>query len=61
MFSKAFLFLKEARQELARVNWPTPRETMRLTVVVVVISLLFAAFLGALDFLFVGILSKYLL
>ena len=61
MLSKVVLFFKEARQELARVNWPTPRETARLTAVVIGLSLAVAIFLGAIDFLFVQLLTQYLL
>jgi preprotein translocase subunit SecE len=54
-------FLSEARVELARVNWPSQKEVIRYTVLVVVISLSVAFFLGALDFLFSFLVDKYLL
>lgn len=38
--------------ELRKVTWPTRQETMNLTVVVIVISLLFGLVLGAADFAF---------
>ena len=49
---KVKLFLQETRQEFKRVNWPTAKETDRLTVIVVAMSLLMAAFLGVFDFIF---------
>ena len=61
MFNKLISFFQEARQELARVNWPTRQETIRLTATVVGISLLFAVFLGALDFAFADLLKLILL
>ncbi|MEK7479177.1 MAG: preprotein translocase subunit SecE [Patescibacteria group bacterium] len=55
---KAGEFLKESRQELGKVNWPTKAETIRLTAFVIVFSLFMAAFLGALDMLFIRILEQ---
>ena len=46
------LYLKELRREFQRINWPTRGEALRLSLVVIVISLLVAAFLGSLDFVF---------
>ena len=43
-------FIKEARAELTKVVWPTRRETIRITIAVVVLSLTVAAFLGAIDY-----------
>lgn len=59
---KAILtFLQEAKVELSRVNWPSQQEIMRYTVLVIVISITVALFLGALDFLFSLLVEKYLL
>ena len=52
MFAKLMSFLQESKEELRRVNWPSREETVRLTLVVILISLLVALFLGALDFIF---------
>jgi preprotein translocase subunit SecE len=43
-------FIKEARAELTKVVWPTRRETIRITIAVVILSLVVAAFLGGVDF-----------
>lgn len=37
-------------EELRRVTWPTKEQTARLTVIVVVFSLLVAVFLGVVDY-----------
>jgi len=42
-------FIKEVQQELKKVTWPTREETIKLTGVVIVISLLVAFFIGGLD------------
>ena len=52
MIQKISLYIQEARREFKRVNWPTPKQTLRLTLVVVVMSLLVAAFLGVFDLIF---------
>ena len=43
-------FLKEAKAELTKVVWPTRKETLRITVGVVLLSLSVAIFLGAVDY-----------
>ncbi|MEJ0021139.1 MAG: preprotein translocase subunit SecE [Candidatus Doudnabacteria bacterium] len=43
-------FLKEARVELTKVVWPSRKETIRITIAVVLLSLAVAAFLGAVDY-----------
>lgn len=50
-------FLKEVRTELKKVTWPTRQETIKLTLVVVTVSLAMGLFVGGLDILFVN-LSK---
>lgn len=43
-------FIKEARNELMKVVWPTRQETIRMTLGVIIICLVVAAILGAADF-----------
>ena len=47
-----FEYLSASRAELAKVAWPSRRQTARLTLVVIVFSLVFAVIIGALDYLF---------
>ncbi len=61
MDGKVKNFIDEARQEFKRVNWPTRAETMRMTGMVIGISVAVALFLGALDFLFVSLLTRFVL
>mgnify|MGYP001585906833 CR=1 len=58
MFGKFKLFIGELRQEFKRINWPGRKETVKMSLTVIVISLLVAAFLGALDFLFVSVIER---
>ena len=43
-------YFYEAKEELEKVTWPTRRETLVSTVIVIGVSVGTAAFLGALDF-----------
>ena len=54
-------FLKDVKLELSRVNWPTKQQTIKHTIAVIVLSLVVAAFLGGLDFVFTWILNKFVL
>ncbi|MBU1083151.1 preprotein translocase subunit SecE [Patescibacteria group bacterium] len=46
---KIVKFVKEALQELSKVTWPTRPTVIRLTIGVILVSLLFAAFIGLAD------------
>lgn len=50
-------FLKESRNEFGHVVWPTKNATLRLTLVVIVISVIIGAFVGGLDFIFTSIMD----
>jgi preprotein translocase subunit SecE len=50
-------FIRESIGELKKVNWPTRNETIKLTVVVVTISLIVGGFIGGIDLLFLRISS----
>jgi preprotein translocase subunit SecE len=50
-------YLKAAKTELRKVTWPTRKDTIKFTFIVIGISLFVAAFLGGLDFLFSWLLS----
>ena len=58
---KVTRFLKEVRHELAKVTCPTKGQVIQYTVVVVVISLAVAVFLGVLDIVFEWLLNKFLI
>ena len=50
MFEKFKLFLKEVKAELKKVVWPTRKDTIASTTVVVILVLIIALFLGLVDF-----------
>ncbi len=43
-------YIRESREELGRVAWPSRKTVIRDTLVVVGISVIMAVFFGALDF-----------
>lgn len=43
-------FLKDAKMELKKVTWPTPKQTLASTAVVIVLVLIVSLILGIIDF-----------
>ena len=54
-------FLREAKAELLKVNWPTQKQIIEFTIAVLIISFITAVFLGSLDMLFSRIVETYFL
>ncbi|MDP2684823.1 MAG: preprotein translocase subunit SecE [bacterium] len=50
MFQKIFSYIKESKDELKKVIWPSRKETIKYTLLVIGISIVTAIFLGAIDF-----------
>jgi len=53
-------FLREAYRELKRVNWPTRKQALRLTLVVLSISILVGLYVGLLDLSFTKLMTLIL-
>lgn len=53
-------FIKETRQELNKVTWPTRDEVWQATLVVIITTVIMAAFIGTVDF-FLSSLMRILL
>jgi preprotein translocase subunit SecE len=47
---RAIGFLGEVWTELKKVHWPTRKETYAATAVVIIVTIVVAAFLGVVDF-----------
>jgi preprotein translocase subunit SecE len=45
-------FIRDVRSELRKVAWPSQRETVNLTAVVIALSVAVGLFLGGTDFVF---------
>jgi preprotein translocase subunit SecE len=50
IFSKSAQFLREVKVELKKVTWPSRKQTLGSTVVVIVLVMLISLFLGVVDF-----------
>lgn len=53
-------FIKEAKAELAKVVWPTKQEVLKVTISVVILCVLMAAFLGLVDFGLLTLIEKFI-
>ena len=51
---KLIQYLKDSRAELAHVSWPTQKQAVTYTIVVVVMSVAVSLFLGLADYIFTG-------
>jgi len=57
---KIVQFVKEAKIELKKVKWPTRKELIDSTKVVLATSFLLAAFIGGIDFLLSQLINSLL-
>lgn len=60
-FLKIVSFLKDVKLELKKVNWPTRKETVKYTLIVIGASAAVAIFLGGLDSIFSFLLDKFII
>ena len=50
--SRFIQYLKDAKEELKKVSWPTKKDTIKGTWTVIIFTLIVSAFLGVLDYFF---------
>ena len=50
IIEKIKLFLAGSKVELKKVTWPTPKQTLASTSVVIIVVLIVSSFLGIVDF-----------
>lgn len=58
-WTKAIRFLREVRSEMERVTWPTKDQTVRLTTLVIALTLAVGLYIGALDTVFTKLASTF--
>jgi preprotein translocase subunit SecE len=56
--NKVISYLKEVGLQMKKINWPTVREALRYTLIVIFISVVLAIFLGGIDFGLTALLNK---
>lgn len=57
MFQKISNFIKEIKQEMAKVSWPSRAELKDSTVIVILISMFFAIYIYGLDKILTGVIK----
>ena len=55
-----FTYVKESKAELGKVVWPTPKATIRLTLVVIGVSVIVGAYVAGLDAIFTTITDNFI-
>ena len=58
MFSKLTNYLKDVKLEMRKVDWPTRKEWVRHTIMVIAVTLVVAVILSMFDLLFTGFLRN---
>lgn len=51
-------YLQDVKSELRHVKWPTRKNTMFFSLIVVALSIITAAYLGAFDFVFTEVIKS---
>lgn len=51
LMASPITFIQQTYDELKKVVWPTREELVRLTVIVIIISIIVGLYIGALDFI----------
>ena len=59
--SKLTQYIRDTRAEMQHVVWPTRKQATGFTILVVVISVLTAFFLGFFDYIFALVIEKFVI
>ena len=51
-------YIKEVKAETKNVKWPTKKQVINYTLIVIIVSVLLAFYIGGLDTLFAKLLGK---
>ncbi|NCS99246.1 preprotein translocase subunit SecE [Candidatus Parcubacteria bacterium] len=55
-----FDYIKDTKGEMKHVSWPTKKQTMTYTILIIVVSIAVAAYLGLFDEIFSNIINRLL-
>lgn len=58
---KPIKYLKGVQHELGKVSWPTQKQSVYVTILVILLSVAIAYYLGAFDWIFTSIFENYVL
>ena len=57
--NRFFKYVKDTRGELKHVSWPTRAQAIGFTVVVIVLSIVTAAYIGLFDWIFTTLIQEF--
>lgn len=60
-FKKIPVFFSEVKKEMKKVSWPTKKEALNKTLIVLIVSIILAIFLGGLDAVFTWIVRTVIM
>ncbi len=60
-FKGVLVFIKEVWLQIKKISWPSFKESLKYTAIVLVFAVLTAIFLGGADFGFTSLLKKFIL
>lgn len=55
-----FVFFKEVKEELAKVAWPSREQTIRYTILVIIVAAATGLFLGGLDYILTALTAFFI-
>jgi len=58
--NKISSFIRESYEELKKVNWPSRKQAINYTLIVIGVSVAIAIFLGILDMIFSALVEKFI-
>jgi preprotein translocase SecE subunit len=61
IISRPIRYIKEAQVEIKKATWPSRKQVMQYTAIVVIISILATLILGGLDMFFNHILTNFII
>lgn len=61
MLAKLINYIKETKIELKQVKWPTKKQAVNFTILVIFVSLALAIFMGLFDIIFTYLLRKFVI
>ncbi len=59
--NKLVNYIKSSIEELKKVVWPTPKQALKLTVMVIIFSLILATIIGIFGYIFQMLLQQIIL
>jgi preprotein translocase subunit SecE len=59
LLEKLRAFLREVRAEMEKVTWPSRQEVQAATIVIIILVVILAAFIGVVDFIVNHVLGPF--